>query len=275
MNDARSVVVEGRGLHTGERGAVSFVRQGGPIVVRAGGVDVELHELRVVDTTRSTTVANGDGALRIATIEHVFAALGGLGIHDGVAIEIEGREPPLADGGARMYVDALAALGVSSSPPGLRVARDGVIELGASRYELFAAASDDDVVELEVAVDFDDDRIAKSARWSGDASDFRTRIAVARTFGFEHELAELASRGLASHVSPESVVVIGEGRISSSGNAFSADEPVRHKLLDLIGDLYLYGGPPRGRVRATRPGHAATHAMMRRAFEEGLFVRSP
>jgi UDP-3-O-[3-hydroxymyristoyl] N-acetylglucosamine deacetylase len=261
--------VAGRGLHTGALGDVRFVRHDGPVVLRSGGVETSIGALRVVDTTRSTTVADARGTLRVATIEHVFAALGGLGIHHGVGVLVEGREAPLADGGARAYVDALLALGVTPSRPALRIVRDGAIEVGASRYELRCGGG----IELEVALDFEDERIAKTARWDGDADDFRARIAVARTFGFEHEVEELLARGLASHVTPESVVVIGKARILSSGAPFAADEPARHKLLDLIGDLYVYGGPPLGRLRAVRPGHAATHEVMRRAFEEGLVAR--
>lgn len=267
-------VIAGQGLHTGAPGSVRFARSDGPVLLRANGVDAAIADLRVVDTARSTTVANASGSVRIATIEHVFAALGGLGIHAGVAVIVEGREAPLADGGARAYAEALRSLGAGASPSPLRVVRDGVVEAGASRYELRCNdAGRDDEVELEVAIDFDDARIATSARWCGDAEDFFTRIATARTFGFEHEVPELLARGLASHVSPESVIVVGEERILSSGAPFTADEPARHKLLDLIGDLYVHGGPPRGHVRATRPGHAATHEMMGRALAEGLVRR--
>jgi UDP-3-O-[3-hydroxymyristoyl] N-acetylglucosamine deacetylase len=267
-------MIAGYGLHTGARGSVRFAVHDGPVVLRAGGIDTNVVELRVVETARSTTVASASGDVRVATIEHVLAALGGLGIHRGVAVILEGREAPLADGAARVYAEALRVLGVASTPASLRVARDGAIELGASRYELRRnEAGDDDAVAIEVAVDFGDERIAKSARWSGDADDFFARIAVARTFGFEHELADLLARGLASHVAPESVIVFTKESVLSAGAPFVADEPVRHKLLDLIGDLYLHGGPPRGRLTATRPGHAATHAMMRRALDEGLVVR--
>jgi UDP-3-O-[3-hydroxymyristoyl] N-acetylglucosamine deacetylase len=263
--------VEGRGLHTGSHGTVCFVRHEGAVVVKAGGVVTALRDLRVVDTARSTTVADANGTFRFATIEHVLAALGGLGVHAGVAIVVDGFEAPLADGGARRYVDALLELGVEATAPPLRVAREGIVEVGASRY-VFERGDEagDQGVELEVSVDFDDARIAKTARWCGEARDFRERIAAARTFGFEHELGDLLARGLASHVTPESVVVIAKERVLASGAPFTADEPVRHKLLDLIGDLYLYGGPPRGIVRATRPGHAATHEVMRRALAEGL-----
>jgi UDP-3-O-[3-hydroxymyristoyl] N-acetylglucosamine deacetylase len=264
--------ITGCGLHTGSPGSVRFLLRDGPVVVRAGGIDVAVRDLQVVETSRSTTVADARGMLRIATVEHVFAALGGLGIHDGVAVLIEGPEPPLADGAARIYADALRALGPGLRPslPPLRVARDGVVEVGASRYELNVAPRD--AVELEVAVDFDDARIAREARWMGDPEDFRTRIATARTFGFEHELGDLLARGLASHVTKESVVVFVKDSVLASGAPFTADEPARHKLLDLVGDLYLHGGPPRGRLRATRPGHAATHEVIVRALAEGLIV---
>jgi UDP-3-O-[3-hydroxymyristoyl] N-acetylglucosamine deacetylase len=263
--------IEGPGLHTGAPGAVRFTCHRGPVVLRSGGVDSSMTELRVVDTARSTTVANASGTIRIATIEHVLAALGGLGVHSGVAVVIEGAEAPLADGGARRYVDALRALGITPSPPPLRVVRDGVVVVGKSRYEL-RRLDDADAVELEIEVDFGDARLARTASWSGDADDFGTRIAGARTFGFEHEIEELLARELASHVTPESVVVIAEAGILSRGAPFTADEPARHKLLDLIGDLYLHGGPPRGGIRAARPGHAVTHEVIRRAREDGLLV---
>lgn len=270
-------VISGWGLHGGGPSSIRFVAHDGPVVLRAGGIDTRIADLRVVDTTRSTTVANASGSVRVATIEHVCAALGGLGVHEGVAVVLEGREPPLADGGARLYADALRALarqaGIRATRPALRIARDGVIEIKGSCYELRCAVRDDpDAVELEVALEFDDERIAKEARWSGDPEDFRLRIASARTFGFEVEVGDLLARGLASHVTPESVVVIGKDRVLSAGDAFTADEPARHKLLDLVGDLYLHGGPPRGSLRATRPGHAATHEVMRAAHDQGLIV---
>ncbi len=263
------MVIRGQGLHSGAQGAVSFERCAGPVVLRANGGEASIAELAVVDTTRSTTVASKDGTLRVATIEHVLAALAGLGVHDGVAIVMEGPEAPLADGGARVFADAVRALGVEASPAPLRVVERGSIDVGPSRYDF----EPHDGVVLEVEVCFDRVDVASTARWDGDPEDFCARIAPARTFGFEHEVQELLARGLASHVTPESVVVIGQERILSAGPPFRADEPARHKLLDLLGDLYLYGGPPRGRVHALRPGHAATHEALRAALMRGL-VRS-
>jgi len=262
--------LEGQGLHTAARGAVILSRRAGPVVLRARGEgERRRDELAVVGTTRSTAVATLDGGLRLGTVEHLFAALGGMSIHAGVAIEVEGGELPLLDGGASAFVEALRGLGVPRSAPSLRVVTEAVLEVGSSRYEL----SPGEGVDLEVEIDFGDLRLAPRARWQGDADDFAARIAPARTFGFEREVSELLARGLAGHVSPESVIVIGDDRVLAAGAPFTSDEPARHKLLDLVGDLWIHGGPPRGRVRAVRPGHAATHEVVRRALASGAMVR--
>jgi len=86
------------------------------------------------------------------------------------------------------------------------------------------------------------------------------------------EVEELVRRGLARHVDPASVVVLAPDAVLSAGRAFTPDEPVRHKLLDLLGDLYLHGGPPLGCVRAHRPGHAPNARALRRALAEGVLV---
>jgi UDP-3-O-[3-hydroxymyristoyl] N-acetylglucosamine deacetylase len=262
-------VIIGQGLHGGERGAVRFGRlpASSSTLLRRGDEEAELGAFVVVDTARSTTVAAGTG-LRIATVEHLFAALAAYGARRGVAITLEGPEVPLADGGARAFCDALEELDVPATAPRLRVARAGELRVGASVYAFAPAAA----VSVEAHVDFGDPRLSPVARWEGDRADFRVRIAPARTFGFEREVEELLARGLAKHVAPESVVVITDAQILAAGPSFSPDEPARHKLLDLIGDLFVHGGPPLGSVVAHRPGHAATHEAVRRALDEGLLA---
>lgn len=263
-----TVTVRGQGLHSAAPSAVRFVRSPGPVRVRRGAEEAAIAEMRVVGTLRSTTIARGDGALRIATVEHLLAAFAGASIRSGMTVELEGPEVPLVDGGALAFLEALLSVGAPPEPPSLRVARSATFEEGASRYTFEPAEEP----SLEVEVDLGDPELARAARWDGALDDFRARFAPARTFGFEREIAELLERGLASHVSPESVVVLGRGRVLAAGRPFEPDEPARHKLLDLAGDLYLYGGPPRGRTLARRPGHAATHAVVRRALEAGVLV---
>lgn len=262
-------MIAGQGLHTGARASVRFERAAGPITFAQGAAMATLDELEVAATTRSTTLATRDGRLRIGTVEHVLAALAGLAIHRDLRVIVDGPEMPLADGGAAAFFDVLSALDVAPSPPALAVRRPGEIAVGESRY-VFEPC---DAPRLEVAIDFDDPRLASGARWDGRAASFRASIAVARTFGFAHEVEALAARGLASHVAPESVVVVATDEILCAGRPFSADEPARHKLLDLAGDLYVHGGPPIGLVRAHRPGHAATHEAVRRAQAAGILDR--
>lgn len=282
--------VEGQGLHSGAPARVRFVREPGAVRLRAwrGGEEARVDELAFDGSARSTSAFAEDGRLRVGTVEHLFAALGALSVYEGVVVEIDGPELPLLDGGARAFLDVLEGLGARPSAPRLIVARAGAIAVGASLYEL--RPSDElrpsgglgptdglgrsDGRRVDVEIDFGDPRLERVARWAGDIADFRDRVAPARTFGFEREVDELLARGLASHVAPESVVVIGRDRILSAGRPFAADEPARHKLLDLVGDLYAYGGPPIGCVRAVRPGHAATHEAVRRALSAGLLART-
>ena len=245
--------LEGVGLHTGVPSRVGLHRNAGPVRLRSAGVEASITELEVVSTARATTVQARGGALRVGTVEHALAALAGLGLYEGVTLEVEGPEMPLLDGGAGAWCAALQRLDLPPSAPRLCVARAASFDVGPSHYELAPA---DGAVEVTVRVDFDDPRLSPEASWTGDAADFVARIAPARTFALAREIDELARRGLALHV----------------GRPFTADEPARHKLLDLLGDLYLRGGPPVGRVLAFRPGHAANARFLQRAVEDGVLT---
>lgn len=253
-------MIRGRGLHTGAACAIAFRPCDGPVRFV---VDGHPFDGATPDGDRRSTRLTC-AARSVSTVEHVCAALAGLGITHGVMVAIEGPEVPLADGGARAFADALASF--APGPPRVAVARAGSVEIGESRYD-FAPGR----LRVSVEVDFGDPRLAPQASWDGDADDFVRRLAPARTFGFLHEVAMLLERGLAQHVAPESVVVIGD-TILSAGEPALPDEPARHKLLDLLGDTWLHGGPLAGALHAVRPGHAATHAAMRLARERGLIV---
>jgi len=269
--DVVETAVEGVGLHSGRRVRVVLRARRGAVTVRVAGREARIDELSVASTSRATSVEAHGGALRLGTVEHAFAALGGLGIYEGLGLAVEGPELPLLDGGASVWCDAIDALGVAPSAPRARVARPAVFALGSSRYEFTPG----DRVSLEARLEldgFDERVVVPEARWDGSPADFRARIAPARTFALARELDELAAAGLARNVDPESVVILAPGGAHYAGRPFEPDEPVRHKLLDLIGDLYLYGGPPVGQLRAVRPGHAANAEVMRRARDEGIVI---
>jgi UDP-3-O-[3-hydroxymyristoyl] N-acetylglucosamine deacetylase len=270
-DNPREIAVEGVGLHTGAPSRVVLRARPGPVTVHVGAVEARLDELVVVSTARATTVESRCGALRIATVEHAFAALGGLGVYEGVAVVVCGPEMPLLDGGAAAWCAALDRLPWTAREPRSRIVREAVVEVGTSRFEL----SPCDRVDVEVHVEFDGFDAAQVfpvARWNGSAGDFRSSIAPARTFALARDVDELVQAGLARHIDPASVVVLARDAAHHAGAPFLRDEPARHKLLDLIGDLHLYGGPPRGRLRALRPGHAANHQAMQLARADGIVV---
>src|SRR5947209_7211326 len=122
------MVVEGRGLHTGAAARVTFAPAAGAVTLNG----TPIGELRVVDTERATTVEGARG--RVRTVEHLFAALAGMSVRGGIAIEVEGPELPLADGGAARWCQLIARVACERGAPTLRVARDGAIEIGQSRY---------------------------------------------------------------------------------------------------------------------------------------------
>jgi UDP-3-O-[3-hydroxymyristoyl] N-acetylglucosamine deacetylase len=240
----------------------------GPVALAQGGARAAVRDLVVASTARATTVEGVGGALRVGTVEHAFAALAGLGIREGLELRVDGPELPLLDGGALAWCEALASLALPSGrPPLLRVTRAATYEVGPSRYELAPAEGIDVSVHVEL-----DARFEPAARWLGDPADFVARIAPARTFALAREVEELARRGLARHADPASVVVLAPDAVLSKGRPFTPDEPARHKLLDLVGDLYLRGGPPSGRFHAVRPGHASNARAIARAVEDGVLA---
>jgi len=129
-----------------------------------------------------------------------------------------------------------------------------------------------DDVRVEVSVELPA-FCTREASWNGEPETFVRDIAPARTFMLERDADELSRRGLARHVDPASVLVVTDTHIAGAGE-IAPDEPARHKLLDLIGDAYLHGGPPRGLVRATKPGHGRNHAAFARAIAMGVIAAS-
>jgi UDP-3-O-[3-hydroxymyristoyl] N-acetylglucosamine deacetylase len=173
---AAPIRLEGYALHTGVRTGVEIERSAGPITLGRGTIRSPLEALCVARTDCGVAVTSGNG-LEVELVEHFLAALGGLGIREGIAAVVDGPEFPLLDGGAREFADALTTLGVPWAPPPLFVARSGVFAFGASTYEFEPGPG----VELSVEIDFAHPAIGvQTASWAGDAGDFRDRLAPAR-----------------------------------------------------------------------------------------------
>jgi len=266
------VVLNGAALHRGGAVSVRLVAAPGPIAIEQRGAVARVAELRVARADRGVTIASSDGRLSLDLVEHLFAAIGGMGIREGLRIVTDDLELPLLDGGAQRFVDALMLLAIAPSAPTLAVARAATLEHGRSVYRFEPA----DRVHVAVEVDFRAPVGRESASWDGDARDFVARIAPARTFGWADEYEALRASGRAAGVDLASVLVFdGDGVLAGCAPAAPA-EAARHKLLDLIGDLALHGGPPQGAVTARLPGHAATHAVVAEARRIGVLVeRAP
>jgi UDP-3-O-[3-hydroxymyristoyl] N-acetylglucosamine deacetylase / 3-hydroxyacyl-[acyl-carrier-protein] dehydratase len=213
----------------------------------------------VSGSERRTQLGVGEHAIH--TVEHVLAAVSGLGIDD-VTIDMDGPEPPILDGSAAPFVSALLEAGsalLDGEPDFLDLNEPVRIIDGASVYEAFPS----DRLELDVTIEFPHKLIGlQSRRFLVTEECFTTELSAARTFGFIHEVDALRAKGLIRGASLENAVVLGESDILS-GELRWTDEFVRHKAMDCVGDLALAGARVRARIVAIRPSHRGTVTLVR------------
>lgn len=259
---ARRVSFQGKGLHTGAESIVTFCPAPENSGVRFKRADLpECPEIPatieyVVPTEiyRRTTIGNAHG-VRIYTVEHLLATFLGLGI-DNIVVEVNSSEPPFADGSALPFVETLLDAGIVEQ----RAARryyvvDKPIVYSENGIEITALPSEQLIISF--FVDFAHPIIGtQTANFIIEPETFHQQIAPARTFCFLHEVEELQQKGLIRGGSLKSAVVIGETTILNERLRFE-DEIVRHKVVDILGDLYLLGCPIKGHIMASRSGHAA------------------
>ncbi|WP_404788261.1 UDP-3-O-acyl-N-acetylglucosamine deacetylase [Altericista sp. CCNU0014] len=262
------ICLSGIGLHTGQTVEVTlhpapidagryFVRtdlSSGPIVIPAC-IDA-LHQ-----TVLSTELIAQGATVR--TVEHLLAALAGLGI-DNVRIEVCGPEIPLLDGSAREWVQAIFATGWTSQAE-LRNSPIVGCPIAVQKGDAFVMAVPAEETRLTYGIDFPHPAIGR--QWcSVRGAEFATEIAPARTFGFAEEVDKLRARGLIKGGSLENALVCGtEGWLNPPLRY--PDEPVRHKLLDLVGDLSLMGTLPKAHILAYKASHALHTQFVRRLVQ--------
>lgn len=265
----RVASLEGMALHAGVAVRVVLHAAPGPTRFVQHGRAAALADLHVARADAGVCLVGPGGAPAIDLCEHLLAAMGGMGVRDGVEVHVDGPELPLLDGGAAAWVAALERIGAPRGPAALEVARAARFAEGNACYRLEPS----DTMRIEVDVEFPAPVGREQAAWSGDADDFRQRIAPARTFGWVADHADLLVRGRARGARAASGLLVFDGDAPLAGCAPPGpDECARHKLLDLIGDLATAGGLRSGILHAHRPGHAATHAVVRRALAEGALV---
>ncbi|KAA0252454.1 UDP-3-O-[3-hydroxymyristoyl] N-acetylglucosamine deacetylase [Acidobacteria bacterium ACD] len=266
---ARPVRVAGTGLHTGRRVTATL---------RPAAEDSGLAFLRSDTGTLVPALAEEAGRLEyatslgsagaeISTVEHLLSALAGLGV-DNLLVEVDGPELPVLDGSALPWVEAVRETGIvrqAARVEPFRPDRTLAVDAGhGKRIEIRPARE----LRITYSIDFPHAAIGQqSITLVLSPETYATHLAPARTFGFLSEYEFLKSRGLARGASAENCIVVGEDRVENGTLRF-ADEFVRHKALDLVGDLALAGVPVVGHVVAHRAGHALHTALARRIREE-------
>ena len=263
---ANEVTLEGVGLHTGERARVTF--KGAPpntgvVFERVdvdGGARVHARVENVTGASRGTTLT--EGGVTVYTVEHLCAAATGLGI-DNLLIEIDGPEPPATDGSSAVFARALGDAGiVEQDEPHRLVVLDKPFDYKQDGAEMTIVPEDN--LRISFTIRFEHPYL-KSQFYTFDVGEdnFVDEIAPARTFALESEIEMLRGAGLIKGGTLECAVVVGDnGPLNKDGLRFD-DEPVRHKILDLIGDLTLFGARFRGHIIAMRSGHAVNVGMIR------------
>ncbi len=220
----------------------------------------------VVDTKLCTVIGNSHGTT-VGTIEHLMSALAGCGV-DNALIALDNIEVPIMDGSAAPFVDAIERVGtVSQNAPrrAIRILKPVTVSEGGKS----ATFTPDDVTTYSFEIDFDSAAIAHQAHTVElDAESFKDEISRARTFGFLHEVEGLRKMGLARGGSLDNAVVVSGDTVLNEGGLRFADEFVRHKILDAVGDLYLAGAPIIGHFHGCRAGHALNNKLLRALFAD-------
>lgn len=253
---ARPVELSGIGVHSGLPAVarIAPAAAGTGLTLNGSPLGVEL----IADGRFATRLNTPNGDAR--TVEHLLAALFGLGITD-AAVAVVG-EAPILDGSARCWVEAIAPRTLGQPAP--RWVLDAPVEVRIG--DALASASPADGFSADITIEFPE---LGRQRCQFDLSQFRAQIAPARTFGFLADAPRMRAAGLALGADLSNTVVFdGGGCLNPEGLRF-VDEPVRHKGLDLLGDLATLGAPIAAHITVHKGGHRLHHLLVRRIAEVG------
>lgn len=220
----------------------------------------------VCDTELNTRIANDDG-IGVATVEHLMAALAGCGILNAF-IEIDGPEVPLLDGSSAPFVAAFLARGLrrlDAPVRAIRVLKPVMVREGEAHATLMPS----DELRIDFLIDFADAAIGRQQKSLAMANGaFVHELCDSRTFCRMADIEAMRARGLILGGSFDAAVVVDGDRVVTPGGMRHQDEPVRHKMLDALGDLALAGAPVLGRYVGHRAGHAMTNRLLRALYAD-------
>jgi UDP-3-O-[3-hydroxymyristoyl] N-acetylglucosamine deacetylase len=273
INEA--VSLEGIGVHSGAPVRITLHpahANEGVIFLRTGMPDGMSRKIparrEAVGATELCTVIGEPSGASVSTIEHLMAALTGMGV-DNVTVEIDGPEVPIMDGSSAMFVDAIdqAGIDILNAPRKiLKLLKPVRFEHGNSWAELKPR---DRGFMIDVEIDFPTPLIGRQRKKIDiTPTNFRNDIARARTFGFMKDVEYLWKKNLALGASLENTVALGDDRIINPEGLRYSDEFVRHKILDAVGDLALAGYVLQATYTAYCPGHKINAMMLERLFAD-------
>lgn len=275
----RAVRISGMGLHTGATVTVDMKPAAKDTGIWFRRVDlpgeptVPAHYEHVVDTSLATVI--GNGAARVATIEHLMAALSMAGI-DNLIVDVDGPEVPVLDGSAAPYFQRIEEAGVRDqrvSRRALKIASSCMVTDG----DAYIRVSPGDSVTISYTIDFPHPMVGRQRyHWEMDPKRFSGQIAGARTFGFLKDVKMLQDRGLALGGSLRNALVFDDNALINMDGFRYQNECVRHKILDFIGDMALLPHPVIGHFEAYKAGHKLhnrlLHQIMQRPTSDHCLV---
>lgn len=227
----------------------------------------------VVRPSRLCTTLSNDAGVSVSTVEHLMAALVGCGVHNAL-IEIDGPEVPILDGSAVAFVRGLMQCGLRTLPAPVRayeVLRRVSVEKGCASATILPS----ETLRIDFQIDFEDAAIGHQHKsLSMHNGSFARELCDSRTFCRKGDIESMQANGqaLGGHPGRNAVVFDGD-RVSSPGGLRHADEPVRHKMLDALGDVALAGAPLMGHYVGVRAGHALTNQLLCKLFATPGAVR--
>jgi UDP-3-O-acyl N-acetylglucosamine deacetylase len=266
----RPLTVEGRGLHTGTEVRVRLLPAGPDDGIRFRRTDLDSRPIvsgtveNAVAAERRTELRSGGATVH--TVEHLLAAAASLPV-DNLLVELNGAEPPALDGSAGPWVRALKDAGIREQGVPARVGViTGKVSLreGDSRYTV----SPWDSYRIAATIEFDHRLVGRQTEVAEVDETFETEFALARTFGLARWKDELQARGLALGASTSNTVVLTDRGLAGDTSLRYPNEFVRHKIVDIVGDLALLGMRLRASVMAERPSHRGNLALARELLKQ-------
>jgi len=265
------VSFRGVGLHSGDRVDMTIHPATAEYGIWFRRTDIELGNALIsaswdaVTPSRLCTKIENSSGVAVSTVEHVTAALAGCGIHNAL-IEVNGPEVPILDGSAAPFVDGILGRGIRKLNAPVRVI-EILQDIEVRAGDAVARLEPSNTFEIEFRIDFEDAAIGQQQKSLNMANGaFVRELCDSRTFCRQSDVDTMRANGLAQGGTLANAIVVDGDTILSPGGLRHADEAVRHKMLDALGDLSLAGAPLFGRYTGHRAGHALTNRLLRALF---------